>query len=98
MEISEGRYTLRQAENGLVKGRAAVHTFSIESLREVIVPGKESAQQAGEAGSEALDAFKRRRGGWEVFLILCVVVLAGMWILLKRMEGPGGQFPLREPE
>ena len=98
MEISEGRFTLRQAEIGLVRGRAAVHTFSIESLREVIVPGMESAHQAGETGSEALDAFKRRRGGWEVFLFLCVIVLVGMWILLKRMEGPGGRYPLKEPE
>ncbi len=98
MEISEGRYTLRQAENGLVKGRAAVHTFSIENLREVIAPGKESARKAGETGIEALDAFNRRSSGWKVFLLLCVVVLAGMWILLRRMEGPGGPYPLREPE
>ena len=98
MEISEGRYTLRQAENGLVKGRAAVHTFSIESLQEVTVLGMESAQRAGETGSAALDAFKRRRGGWEVFLFLCVIVIVGMWIMLRRMEGPGGRYPMREPE
>ena len=98
IEVDEGQFTLIQAENSLVRGRASVHSLRIEALREVIEPGMEAAGEASETGKNAIEEFGRRRGGWEVFLLLCVVVIAAMWLMLKRFEGPGGQYPMREPE
>ncbi len=98
MEVDEGRYILRRAENSLVQGRAAIHTFNVDRLTEIITTGQEIATESAAFGSAALEEFARRRGGWQVFLLLCVVVVAGIWMLLRRFEAPDGPFPIRDPE
>ncbi|MFC1628885.1 hypothetical protein ACFL3H_07210, partial [Gemmatimonadota bacterium] len=98
MEIDEGRYILNQAQNKLVQGRAAIHTFTIDRLADVTDAGQEIAIEAAEFGLSAIDEFARRRGGLQVFLFLCVVVVIGTWKLIRRFEGPGGKYPLREPD
>ncbi len=98
MEVDEGRYILRRAENSLIQGRAAIHTFNVDRLTEIITAGQEIAGESAAFGSTAIDEFARRRGGWQVFLLLCVVVVAGIWMLIRRFEAPDGPFPIRDPE
>lgn len=98
MEVDEGRFTLNQAQNKLVQGRAAIHTFNIDRLTGMTDSGQEVAIEATDFGLAAIREFARRRGGWQVFLFLCVVVVVGTWMLLRRFEGPGGKYPLRDPD
>jgi predicted CXXCH cytochrome family protein len=96
--VEPGVLTLQRARNSLVRGRAAVHTFTIEGLQEVTGPGMEAALDARRTGAAALEEFDTRRMGWGLFLALSLMVLAGLGILLRRIERPGGPYPLKDPE
>lgn len=95
--VDDGRLALRQAENALVRARVAVHTFSREGVAEVVDPAIETATEAERLGEAALAEFDTRRGGWSVFLLLSALAVITLVLLIKRVEGPGGRFPLREP-
>ncbi|MFO7768562.1 MAG: cytochrome c3 family protein [bacterium] len=96
--VEPGVLTLEQARNSLIRGRAAVHTFSVAGLREVTAPGMEAAAEAYRTGAAALEEFDTRRRGWGLFLVLSVIVVAGLGLLIRRIERPGGPHPLKEPE
>jgi hypothetical protein len=96
--VDEGRFTLRRAENGLVRGRASIHKFSMEGLQEVTETSLISVADARRVGVEALAEFKRRRGGWLVFLLLSSLVVIGLVLLIRNLERPGGPYPLRDPD
>ncbi len=98
MEVGDGLFTLQQARNGLVRGRAAMHTFSVDSVHAVTDPGLQLAWDAQEIGLAAIAEFKARRTGWEVFLLFSILLVAGLALLLRRMERPGGRYPLRKTD
>ncbi len=93
--VEQGRFVLRRAENGLVRGRAAVHTFTLAGVETATGPGLEAAGEARAVGEAALVEFGRRRGGWLIFLLLAALTLAGLALLIRYLERPGGPFPLR---
>ena len=96
--VDEGQFTLRQAENGLIQGRASIHKFSMEGLQEVTGASRESVADARGVGVKALEEFKRRTGGWQIFLLLSAMVVVGLVLLIRNLERPGGPYPLREPD
>lgn len=98
MDIDGGLFSLLQARNALVRGRATVHTFSETEVQSVTDPGIAAANEAREFGREALIEARKRRGGWVVFLAVSILLVVGLAMLIRRLEGPGGKYPLREPD
>ena len=86
MEVSEARLGQDQARDSLTKARVAVHSFRTDLVDQDIQAGLKIAAKGLQAGKEAMVERNRRRLGLGISLVAIGIVLAGLWLYIKKIE------------
>ncbi len=86
VEVSEGKFTLTDAENILTKARSVVHFFSLEKFNEVVEPGFEVANRAMDAGKLALKEVQSRRRWLAIISIIIFIAAISLYFKTKMMK------------
>ena len=87
MEVSEARLSQDQAQDSLTKARVAIHSFQTELVDQELQAGLKIAAANRQAGKDAMVERNRRRVGLGVSLIAIGIVLVGIWLCIKHIEG-----------
>ena len=86
MEVSEARLAQSQAQDSLTKARVTVHSFRKDLMDQDIEAGLNIAAKDLEAGQRAMVERNYRRVGLGISLVAIGMVLAGLWLYLKKIE------------
>ena len=86
MEVGEARLTLSNGKEKLIKARVDVHTMNAERVEESSASGGKLAQQAKQAGQQALAEYAFRRKGLALSLIVIGFVVVSLWLLIRNLE------------
>jgi len=86
MEVSEAQFELEEVTNALVKARNAIHSFTVDSVRQEVVAGVAVTTQARDRGQEALAEHLFRRQGLVVSVGLILLVIAGLFLKIRDLE------------
>jgi hypothetical protein len=86
MEVSEARLGQDQARDSLTKARVTIHSFRQDLVDQDIQAGLKIAAQNLQAGKAAMIERNHRRLGLGISLIAVVIVLAGLWLYIKKIE------------
>jgi hypothetical protein len=86
MDVSEAEYALHEAQTKLTQTRTYVHTFSPAAMQPLAEEGAQQARTAEQQGEQAIRAFRFRRHGLWVTLIILGLVLLGLWSMLRDLE------------
>ena len=92
MEVSEAKFSMKEARTMLIKVRTQVHSFALKEVEKEAQIGNKVAQGALQTALDALKEFEARRR-WVILPIVLTVVLALLLFLkLREMErkSPGG--------
>jgi len=87
MEVSEARLGQDQARDSLTKARVTIHSFREDLVDQDIQAGLKIAAKNLEAGKKAMVERNHRRMGLGMSLIAIGIVLAGLWLYIKKIEG-----------
>ena len=92
MEVSDSMLRLQDGQEALVKARVAVHGFRGDSLAVPVKEGLAIAAETYNAGQHALHERNQRRLGLVVSMVAILVVIAGLYMMIQRIEGhPKGE-------
>ena len=86
MEVSEARLGQDQARDSLTKARVTIHSFRKDLVDQDIQAGLKVAAKDLQAGNEAMVERNRRRVGLGISLIAVGIVMAGLWLYIKKIE------------
>lgn len=87
MEVSAPRFELKsKGTTAAVEARAFIHTFDADRLVQRAAEGREIARAARAAGEAALAELQFRRKGLAVSLVLVVLVLASLYLKIRRVD------------
>jgi len=86
MEVSEARLGQDQARDSLTKARVTIHSFRKDLVDQDIQTGLKVAAKDLQAGNEAMVERNRRRVGLGISLIAVGIVMAGLWLYIKKIE------------
>lgn len=86
MEVSEARLTQASANERLVKARVDVHSFDPARVEETVSSGLELAEEAYQAGTEAMAELGFRRKGLAASLFVIAFVVLSLWLLIRKLE------------
>ena len=86
MEVSEARLGQDQARDSLTKARVTIHSFQTDLVDQDIQAGLKIAAKNLKAGKEAMVERNHRRIGLGMSLIAIGMVLAGLWLYIKKIE------------
>ncbi len=86
VEVSEGKFTLTDAENALTKTRSVVHFFSLEKFNEVVEPGFEVANRAVDEGKLALKEVQNRRRWLAIISVIIFIVAISLYFKIKIVK------------
>jgi hypothetical protein len=86
MEVSQPLFELNGAKTALVKARAAIHSFNLDSVRAEVKPGLEISDTARVRGLRALDELQFRRKGLAVSVLVILVLVVGLILKIRQME------------
>jgi predicted CXXCH cytochrome family protein len=89
MEVSQAQFDLNDARNSLVRARTALHSFSIDSVRVSVEEGLEVTATANDRGLAALRELRTRRLGLTVSALIILVLIAGLVLKIRQVEGTG---------
>lgn len=89
MEVSQAQFDLNDARNSLVRARTAVHAFSLDSVRAPVESGLEVTAAANERGLGALRELRTRRVGLTVSAAIILLLIAGLVLKIRQIEGSG---------
>jgi hypothetical protein len=86
MEVSEARLGQDQARDSLTKARVTIHSFRTDLVDQDIQAGLKIAANNLQAGKKAMVERNYRRVGLGMSLIAIGIVLAGLWLYVKKIE------------
>jgi len=86
MQISEARIVQANAKEKLIKARVQVHAFAPGEVDTIIREGLQLANQAHQAGQQALDELAFRRKGLALSLLAIAFVVLSLWLVLRELE------------
>jgi hypothetical protein len=86
MEVSEARLGQDQARDSLTKARVMIHSFRQDLVDQEVQAGLKIAAQNLQAGKAAMVERNHRRLGLGISLIAVGIVLAGLWLYIKKIE------------
>ena len=87
MEVSQPKLDLTQARDALTKARVTVHSFNVDRVEADVKPGLAAAAKDYAAGQQALAERNYRRIGLAIALIAIALVLAGLRLYIRQIEG-----------
>lgn len=88
VEVSEALVSLNDGQSALVKARAAIHAFDVETVRKEVEPGSEISAEALTRGHAALRELQIRRMGLAVSVIIIGVLIVGLVLKIREIERP----------
>ncbi|UCC81768.1 MAG: hypothetical protein JSW46_12240 [Gemmatimonadota bacterium] len=86
LEVSEAQFGLGDARTALVSARTAVHSFSLEAVKEEVDAGLEVTAVAYASGEGALGEFLIRRLGLAISVALILALIAGLVLKIRKIE------------
>jgi hypothetical protein len=86
MEVSEARFKLEDANEAVVRARAAVHAFRIEPVREEIDAGLAITTTAYRRGQDALGEHRFRRVGLAISTSLILMLVLGLLLRIRELD------------
>lgn len=86
MEVSEARMAQNEAKDSLTKARVAIHSFRTDVVAREVQTGMKIANKDLRAGQEAMAERNRRRMGLGASLVANGMVLAGLWLYIRKIE------------
>jgi predicted CXXCH cytochrome family protein len=86
MEVSEALLTQDQARDALTKARVTIHTFQPALVDADVQTGMKIADADLKVGQDAMVERNRRRVGLAISLIAIGMLLAGLWLYIRRIE------------
>ncbi len=89
MEVSQAQFDLNGAKDALVKARAAIHAFSVQTVKEESEPGLAISAKAYARGVKALDEIQFRRKGLAVSLVIILALIAGLGLKIRELDRRG---------
>ena len=89
MEMSDARLQLAAANEELVKARVQVHRFRLEAVEAPVGAGLTAARKGYELGAAGLHERDIRRVGLLVSLAAILATVAGLWLMIRRIERRG---------
>ena len=90
IEVSQAQFDLNGAFDALVKGRAAIHNFTVVAVRTPVDDGRAIAARAHERGIRALEEFSFRRRGLAVSILIILTLIAALVMKIRQIERPLG--------
>jgi predicted CXXCH cytochrome family protein len=90
MEVSQAQFDLQEVNTSMVKARAAVHSFTVDSLRQQLAASQAVATSAYERGESALGEHLFRRQGLAVSVVLIVLSILGLLLKIRQLERVSG--------
>jgi predicted CXXCH cytochrome family protein len=95
MEVSQAEFELTSAHENLVKARNAVHTFTVDAVKQAVEPGLAVAEKAYARGVRALGELGFRRKGLAVSVAIILALIVGLVLKIRdvdrRPPSTGGQ-------
>ncbi|MDP2603089.1 MAG: cytochrome c3 family protein [Deltaproteobacteria bacterium] len=86
MEVSQAEFDLNEAKTALVKARAAIHAFSVVTLKKEIDPGLQVSAKAYAGGLKALEELGFRRKWLAVSAVIILGLIVGLVFKIRQME------------
>jgi predicted CXXCH cytochrome family protein len=86
MDVGEGRLTLTNAQEKLIKARVDVHAVDAARVGATVQSGLELVAQGQRAGDEALAELAFRRRGLGLSLVAIAFVVISLWLLIRHLE------------
>lgn len=86
MDVSEARLAQDQAKDSLTKARVTIHSFQADLVNLDIQAGLKLAASNLQAGKDAMVERNRRRMGLGMCLIAIAIMLAGLWLYIRKIE------------
>jgi len=86
MEVSAARMEQNQARDSLTKARVAIHSFRKDLVDQDVQAGLKIADKDLKAGQQAMVERNRRRAGLGISLLAIAMVLAGLWLYIRKIE------------
>lgn len=83
MEVSEAKFTMKDAHTSLIKVRTEIHSFSSTNVEKKAEEGKKIADGALKTALAAINEFYQRRK-WVILPIVLTIFLAGVLFLKLR--------------
>ena len=86
MEVSEAQFGLNEARTSLVSARNAVHSFSVDAVREEVDSGLEITSAAYRRGEQAMRDLHFRRLGLTVSVVIIIALIVGLVLKIRQVE------------
>jgi hypothetical protein len=86
MDVSEARLAQDQAKDSLTKARVTIHTFQTDLVNQDIQAGTKIAAASLQAGKDAMVERNQRRIGLGMCLVAIAIMLAGLWLYIRKIE------------
>lgn len=86
MEVSSARFEMREAHNALIHARAAVHTFTLDSVTQYVTEGLKVASEAHARGERALKELRFRRTGLAISAVIIILLIGGLVLKIRELE------------
>ncbi|HUV68298.1 MAG TPA: cytochrome c3 family protein [Terracidiphilus sp.] len=86
MEVSAALLTQDQARDALTKARVTIHTFQPALVDAAVQTGMKIADADLKVGKDAMVERNRRRVGLAISLIAIGMMLAGLWLYIRKIE------------
>ncbi len=86
MEVSQAQFDLNGAKDALVKARTAVHTFTVQAVKQEVEAGLTISQKAYARGVRALDELQFRRKGLAVSLVIVLALIAAVVMKIRQLD------------
>jgi len=86
MDVSDAKTSQDQARDSLTKARVTIHSFQKNLVNADIQAGMKLAANNLQAGMDAMRERNHRRIGLGVCLIAILMMLAGLWLYIKKIE------------
>jgi hypothetical protein len=86
MEVSQAEFDLNGARDDLIKARAAVHAFKVDTVKQAVDSGLAVSAKAYGRGVRALGELGFRRKGLTVSLVVIFALIVGLVLKIRQLE------------
>jgi len=86
MQVSEAQFNLNDADDALIKSRTIVHSLSVNQIKETTGKGIKLANDAIEAGKQAMSELQFRRKGLAISIIFISFLAIGLYFKIKEID------------
>lgn len=86
MEIADAKFKLRDSRQARLEARTTVHSFDVETFREVVGKGMTVTSVVASEGQEAIDEYFFRRWGLGVATLIITILAVALYLTIRKIE------------